>query len=100
MQILWTQIIALRISVECMGNHPVGRYINILPNPVLFSLFANTSFHFQTLMGVFYYIRAVALLEDLPLESEGDEPHTIDRFITTVEAGYTQVSKNLLSVTY
>ncbi|KAJ0174059.1 hypothetical protein K1T71_010205 [Dendrolimus kikuchii] len=47
-----------------------------------------------TLMGVFYYIRAVALLEDLPLESESDEPHTLDRFITTVEAGYTQNAYN------
>lgn len=42
-------------------------------------------------MGVFYYIKAVALLEDLPLESEGGH-HTIDSFITAVEAGYTQVS--------
>ena len=42
-------------------------------------------------MGVFYYIRAVALLEDLPLESEGGH-HNIEGFIATVEAGYTQVS--------
>lgn len=46
---------------------------------------------FQTLMGVFYHIKAVALLEDLPLETE-EGHHTIEGFIATVEAGYTQVS--------
>lgn len=46
-----------------------------------------------TLMGVFYYIRAVALLEDLPLESESGH-HTIEGFIATVEAGYTQNAYN------
>ncbi|XP_049877140.1 ribonuclease kappa-like [Pectinophora gossypiella] len=44
-----------------------------------------------TLMGVFYYIKAVALLEDLPLE-EGH--HTIEEFIGQVEAGYTQNAYN------
>ncbi|KOB73936.1 Ribonuclease [Operophtera brumata] len=44
---------------------------------------------FQTLMGVFYSIKAVALLEDLPLE-EG-AAHSIDSFVTEVEAGYSQV---------
>lgn len=43
-------------------------------------------------MGVFYYIRSVALLEDLP-EAEGGH-HTIEDFIATVEAGYTQVSSS------
>lgn len=47
-------------------------------------------------MGVFYYIRAVALLEDLPLESETGH-HTIEGFIATVEAGYTQVSHDLVN---
>ena len=46
-----------------------------------------------TLMGVFYYIRAVALLEDLPLESESGH-HTIEDFIATVETGYTQNAYN------
>ncbi|KAH9644699.1 hypothetical protein HF086_011727 [Spodoptera exigua] len=40
-----------------------------------------------TLMGVFYYIRAVALLEDLPLD---EHHHSMDSFITNVETGYTQ----------
>lgn len=40
-------------------------------------------------MGVFYYIRALALLEDLPLsEKHGD----VAQFIGEVEAGYDQVS--------
>ncbi|KAJ8717318.1 hypothetical protein PYW08_005717 [Mythimna loreyi] len=46
-----------------------------------------------TLMGVFYYIRAVALLEDLPLESESGH-HNMESFIATVEAGYTQNAYN------
>lgn len=45
--------------------------------------------YFQTLMGVFYYIRALALLEDLPLS---EKHHTIEAFIGEVEAGYDQVS--------
>lgn len=47
---------------------------------------------FQTLMGVFYYIKAVALLEDLPLEEGG--AHSIESFVAEVEAGYSQVCHN------
>lgn len=39
-------------------------------------------------MGVFYYIGAVALLEDLPL---GENHHSIDAFIAEVKSGYSQV---------
>ncbi|CAG5029350.1 unnamed protein product [Parnassius mnemosyne] len=46
-----------------------------------------------TLMGVFYYIEAVALLEDLPLEEEGGH-HTIEGFIHKVEVGYSQNAYN------
>ncbi|XP_075981403.1 ribonuclease kappa-like [Anticarsia gemmatalis] len=46
-----------------------------------------------TLMGVFYQIGAVALLEDLPLEAEGGH-HSIDSFVATVEAGYRQNAIN------
>ncbi|XP_045777350.1 ribonuclease kappa-like [Maniola jurtina] len=44
-----------------------------------------------TLMGVFYAIKAVALLEDLPL---GGEHETLSDFISEVETGYTQNSHN------
>ncbi|CAG9795640.1 unnamed protein product [Diatraea saccharalis] len=44
-----------------------------------------------TLMGVFYYIRAVALLEDLPLDPN---VHELDLFIGEVESGYTQNAHN------
>ncbi|XP_026320964.1 ribonuclease kappa-B-like [Hyposmocoma kahamanoa] len=44
-----------------------------------------------TLMGVFYYIRALALLEDLPLP---EEHKGFDQFITDVEAGYNQNAYN------
>ncbi|RVE47720.1 hypothetical protein evm_007609 [Chilo suppressalis] len=44
-----------------------------------------------TLMGVFYYIRAVALLEDLPLDPD---VHEIGEFIAEVETGYTQNAYN------
>lgn len=46
---------------------------------------------FQTLMGVFYYVKAVALLEDLPIDEEAI--HSIDSFVSEVDAGYYQVSK-------
>ncbi|CAK1552228.1 unnamed protein product [Leptosia nina] len=46
-----------------------------------------------TLMGVFYHIRAVALLEDLPLDEEGGH-HDIDHFIGQVEYGYTVNAQN------
>ncbi|KPJ03316.1 Ribonuclease kappa [Papilio xuthus] len=46
-----------------------------------------------TLMGVFYYIEAVALLEDLPLEEESGH-HTVDAFIHAVEVGYQRNSYN------
>lgn len=44
-------------------------------------------------MGVFYHIRSVALIEDLP----GEETHfaSIDDFYQTVERGYTLVSTYL-----
>lgn len=45
-------------------------------------------------MGVFYYIGAVALLEDLPLDE--NPPPSIEHFIGEVESGYTQVSDSLL----
>lgn len=41
-------------------------------------------------MGVFYYIRALALLEDLPLS---EEHKTVGDFVAEVEAGYDQVSQ-------
>ncbi|KAG6451195.1 ribonuclease kappa [Manduca sexta] len=49
-----------------------------------------------TLMGVFYYIRAVALLEDLPLEHSPDEKvdDPIEHFIALAERGYTQNAYN------
>ncbi|XP_053614473.1 ribonuclease kappa-B [Plodia interpunctella] len=48
-----------------------------------------------TLMGVFYYIRAVALLEDLPIEEATENSNrTIDEFIAQVESGYTQNAYN------
>lgn len=52
---------------------------------------------FQTLMGVFYYIKAVALLEDLPLEEAGahSSEDVIANFVGAVEAGYSQVSDSI-----
>ncbi|NP_001040347.1 ribonuclease kappa-like [Bombyx mandarina] len=46
-----------------------------------------------TLMGVFYYIRAVALLEDLPFD-EKNPPHSIEDFVIEVEKGYTLNAQN------
>lgn len=44
-------------------------------------------------MGVFYYIRAVALLEDLPIEEHKEGQFNIEEFVAQVEAGYTLVSQ-------
>lgn len=57
----------------------------------------NVNFLLQTLMGVFYYIEAVALLEDLPLEEESGH-HTVDAFIHAVEVGYQRVSKRIVLI--
>lgn len=43
-------------------------------------------------MGVFYYVHAVALAEDIP---EVEKPHNasdLDRFYSDVDRGYTQVN--------
>ncbi|KAI4468472.1 zinc finger c2h2 superfamily [Holotrichia oblita] len=47
-----------------------------------------------TLMGVFYYIRSVALAEDVP----GLEEHfeSLEEFYAAADAGYTQVYINYL----
>ncbi|GJQ66305.1 hypothetical protein Trydic_g4350 [Trypoxylus dichotomus] len=45
-----------------------------------------------TLMGVFYYIRAVALAEDVPGIEE--EFHTLQDFYNAADAGYTQNAYN------
>ncbi|CAG4947482.1 ribonuclease kappa-like [Colias croceus] len=48
-----------------------------------------------TLMGVFYHFKAVALLEDLPLEeSATGEEETLESFIANVEHGYMQNALN------
>ncbi|CAB3231724.1 unnamed protein product [Arctia plantaginis] len=44
-----------------------------------------------TLMGVFYQIRSVALLEDLPL---GEHHESITDFLQDVEVGYTTNAYN------
>lgn len=43
-------------------------------------------------MGIFYYIHAVALAEDLPHVSEENE-HDIDKFYAEIDRGYTQVGR-------
>lgn len=48
-------------------------------------------------MGVFYYIGAVALLEDLPL---GENHHSIDEFVAEVKSGYSQVSDSTNRIGY
>lgn len=47
---------------------------------------------FQVLMGIFFYIKSVALVEDLPLE--GKYFTTKDEFYTEAERGYTQNAYN------
>ncbi|XP_041985029.1 ribonuclease kappa-like [Aricia agestis] len=44
-----------------------------------------------TLMGVFYQIKAVALLEDLPL---GEAHNSIEDFVAEVELGYSTNAQN------
>lgn len=43
---------------------------------------------FQVLMGVFYYIHSVALIEDLPLE---EHYHTPGDFYAAADRAYSQV---------
>ena len=44
---------------------------------------------FQSLMGVFFYTKSVALIEDVPLEEEYENEQTL---ITDMETGFQQVS--------
>lgn len=45
-------------------------------------------------MGGFFYIKAVALAEDLPINHESI--HDINKFFTEVDKAYTNVSKTQL----
>lgn len=45
---------------------------------------------FQVLMGVFYYIHSVALVEDLPLE---EHYRSVEEFYTAADRAYQQVRK-------
>lgn len=42
-------------------------------------------------MGIFFYIKSVALIEDLPLEEEYDSP---EKFYTDADRGYAQNAYN------
>ena len=44
---------------------------------------------FQSLMGVFFYTKSVALIEDVPLEEEYESEA---KLITDMETGFQQVS--------
>lgn len=43
----------------------------------------------QTLMGIFYYVHSVALIEDLPLEAHYTDPK---KFYADADKAYSQVS--------
>lgn len=44
----------------------------------------------QVLMGIFYYVRSVALVEDLPM-GEAEEIKDINEFYAQADRGYSQV---------
>lgn len=50
------------------------------------------SLFFKVLMGVFYYIHSVALIEDLPLDEHYDTPAD---FYAAADVAYSQVSFGL-----
>lgn len=45
----------------------------------------------QTLMGIFYYVHSVALIEDLPLKTKYDDPKV---FYQEANKAYEQVRNN------
>ncbi|KAK5647468.1 hypothetical protein RI129_002360 [Pyrocoelia pectoralis] len=47
-----------------------------------------------SLMGIFYYIRSVALFEDLPGLEEEDKLHSIEKFYADADKGYLQNAYN------
>lgn len=49
----------------------------------------NIGIYLQTLMGVFYYIHSVALIEDLPLHEHYADPNV---FYQEADAAYSQVN--------
>ena len=42
-------------------------------------------------MGIFYYVHAVALAEDLPEARHPHDPDSLKDFYTDIDRGYTQV---------
>lgn len=67
-----------------------GASFNWWVNLVLWDLNLKVS-HLQTVMGIFYYGRAVALAEDLP-GMEDERIVNIDEFYTKADRGYDHVS--------
>lgn len=82
-------IIQLVSCVLCAENH-------ILLSGSKTSLLTLLCQTFQVLMGIFYYIKSVALIEDLPIE-ETHVFNSVTEFYTEADRGYTQVSSHLVT---
>ncbi|XP_076220951.1 ribonuclease kappa [Nomia melanderi] len=62
------------------------------PKYALCGLILSTWGIFQLLlMGIFFYVKSVALVEDVPLEETYDQ---VDKFYKEVDRGYTQNAYN------
>ena len=55
------------------------------------NLFINFS---QALMGVFFYVRSVALIEDIAVPEEATK--VVDKFLLAIDDGYYSVSFSLM----
>lgn len=75
---IWGIIQLVNMHCSARGVHLAITYYNII-------------LYFQTLMGVFYYIHSVALIEDLPLHEHYADPNV---FYQEADAAYSQVMQS------
>ena len=68
--------------LSCLKNKETFKHCIVELNLQMFPLF-------QSLMGVFFYTKSVALIEDVPLEEEYESEA---KLITDMETGFQQVS--------
>jgi hypothetical protein len=80
------ETLPLRLDHLHLGNHPIGEWKSVFRGN--FEILFIFSFS-QLLMGVFYYIHSVALVEDLNLEEHYPTP---EKFYAAVDKAYSQVN--------
>ena len=77
--------------------HYYMKYHNLIFSNALYNKEYTIFFQFQSLMGIFFWIHSVALVEDLSVNEPGeyDSPQV---FVTAMEASYNQVQYIIICI--